>query len=256
VLAAAKGGARMQSVCLLGHPFDRRDPETAMVVNGLRSAVHRFHGHLGPAVVRLLQGYDHEELEHRYRDHRDVWAASSSSPFAFRLGGHLAVLQLAGEIIEETEFPVGNSPREILQPVWQHVVDHLVDVDPCVRALRRVYDWMLEHETSFYGRVEDGRSTWVGAWQEGATWPEVAILPRALEHLLQPKHRLEPTLRAWAERGWLVRESERRLRRRTTVGNQRPRCVVILRAAFEEINEAEAAVQPNLRTLSGALGGR
>jgi len=80
--------------------------------------------------------------------------------------------------------------------------------------------------------------------------------PRVLERLLQPEHRMEPTLRAWAERGWLVRESERRLRRRTTVGSQRPRCVVILRAAFEEINETDRAARPSLRTLSGALGGR
>jgi len=256
VALAGKGGARMRSVCLLGHPFERQDPETAKVVNALRSAVHRFHGHLGPAVVRVLQGYDRDELELRYRRYRDVWASSCASPFAFRLGGHLAVLQLAGEIIEEAEFPLGKSPHEVLQPVWRHVVDHLVDVDPSVRALRDVYEWMLENEAAFYGGVEDGRSTWVGAWQEGATWTEVAILPRVLERVLQPEHRLEPTLRAWAERGWLVRESERRLRRRTTVGNQRPRCVVILRAAFEEINEADAAAQPNLRTLSGALGGR
>ena len=114
---------------------------------------------------------------------------------------------------------------------------------------------MLENEAAFYGRGGDSRSTWVAAWRDGAAWTEVAVLPRVLERLLQPEHRLGLTLRAWAERGWLVRESERRLRRRTTVGSQRPRCVVILRVAFEEINEADAVAPPNLRTLSGALGG-
>lgn len=238
---ATRGGARMRSVVFEGLPFRWNNPKTAKIVHHLRIRVGEHHGHLGPAVVRLLQRNASIDLTPKYREFQLAWAKRSKSPFAHRVAGHFALLELAGHLIEKTDMGRGVNPIEVLEPVWQSVMAGLQDVDPAVRALRKLRAWMSLHESDFWGRVSGmpQRSKWVGAWEAGSSWQEVSVLPAALEKTLGLDFRTDTIVRAWDSKGWLRRDGKNRVRPKVQVGKSRMRCVVIVRGAFLEIGEDE-----------------
>lgn len=233
----SKGGARARSIVLRGSPLGEQSAAAGELANDIHFDVLGHHGHLGPLVVEQILKRDPDALAAMHRDLARSWAKRSTSPVATRMGSHFAVLQLAGALIENTPLGLGVDPEQVLSVIWDMVAPTFEDVDPAIRALQRVRGWMIKHQSEFHGRGETRTSGWSGSWRAGSDWKWVGFLPAALERALGPKFDLDATVDAWSSRGWLVRESEDRRKKRIRVGSERARAYVIRRQAFIEIGE-------------------
>lgn len=241
-----KGGARARSVVFRDPPLGVVTPQAGELAKDIHFGTLDSHGHLGRAVVETLLKADPAKLGQDYRVLARKWSSKSTSPVATRIGSHFAVLHLAGQLIEETELALGADPEAVLSDIWNQVAPTFENVDPSIRALQHLYGWLIKHQSEFYGRAENRTSGWSGAWPAGSAWKSVALLPGTLEGALGRKFDLEATIDAWARRGWLDRDGDRR-QKRFTVGNDRPRCHAILRSAFMSIGE----IRDNEQAASG-----
>ena len=138
-----------------------------------------------------------------------------------------------------------------VSPLWNELVKEAKD--RAAVALQYVMAWAYGHRAEFVGRR--GRDLlpptqgWAGKWDikasgdDTATWTEVAFLPLRIDAVLR-EGGYEPhsVIRVWKERGWLHTEKEKdgtvRTERRTRLGEDSPRMVVITNAA---VNAAEKA---------------
>jgi|GEM_PF-3025417 len=254
--ATEDGGSRARVVGLAGPPFGGADETTAKLAVELRREVGENYGHAGPAFVRKL----HEKRE-RWSDYPVAYKAvkagwdglAGGHPVASRMAAYFAALELAGLLAARVGLvPAG--VRETLLEVWKRVIPDMTDADPPERALRQVWAWAGSHAAEFWGRHEvvetqDGSYDrvpsrgWAGAWASGPDWPHVAFVPTVLRKVLTTLgHEPEGIIGAWAERGWLATDKDRRTKR-VHVYKGRQRCVCLRREVLVEIGEADAVQQ-------------
>lgn len=236
------GGTRARTLCLWGSPFGDVSAATEEAVRGINAGVLQHFGHAGPLVVRwLLDVPDAAALARgEYEAQVAGWTKlANGNPVASRAAHYIAAMAVARRVLHEVlsvPTPVGDP----LAVAWEAVVKASAESDRAADALRDVLSWATSQQHRFWGRVDGGTTDddqpsagWLGAWSRLPTWTYLAVLPTELRGFLEKqKYDAEAVLRAWDDRGWLVREVEHRTSK-VTVGAVKPRCYVIKRAAAD-----------------------
>jgi hypothetical protein len=236
------GGTRARTLCLWGSPFGDVSTATEEAVRGINAGVLQHFGHAGPLIVRwLLDVPEAAELARgEYAAQLAGWTKlANGNPVASRAAQYVAALAVARRVLHEVlsvPSPVGDP----LSVAWEAVVKASVESDRAADALRDVLSWATSQQHRFWGRgegdtTEDDQPSagWLGAWSRQPMWSYLAVLPTELRGFLEKqKYDVEAVVRAWDDRGWLVREVEHRTSK-VTVGAVKPRCYVIKRAAAD-----------------------
>lgn len=241
------GGTRARTLCLWGSPFGGADEHTVVAVTRLTAGVLEHHGHLGPRLVRwLVDDVGAATLVRaRYTQAVETWMArAAANPVATRTAQYLAALDVVAHLVHDV-LGVPRPDGEPLDRAWDAVGEASHDADRAADALREVLSWATSQQARFWGQVaETGPGNdapnggWLGTWESGGSWTQLAILPTALsEFLARQGYDADAVRRTWGGRGWLLDEPPHRTRK-VTVDGRKTRCVVLTRAACDAVSEA------------------
>jgi putative DNA primase/helicase len=236
------GGTRARTLCLWGSPFGGATPATEIAVRGINAGVLGHYGHAGPMVVRwLLDVAEAPDLARgEFEAQLVAWTKlANGNPVASRAAAYIAAMAVARRVLHEV-LAVPVPEADPLALAWEAVIKSSAESDRASDALRDVLSWATGQQHRFWGRLEGDTTEddqpgagWLGAWSRQPTWSYLALLPTELRGFLEKqKYDAEAVLRAWDDRGWLVREVEHRTSK-VTVGAVKPRCYVIKRSAAD-----------------------
>ena len=244
------GGTLARALSSWGSPFGGSSRAIAMAVARINAGVLEHFGHLGPMMVQWLMDEPtaHRWVRAQYAAAQARWTEKADgNPVATRAAEYVAALDVAGQIVHEVlGVPAPNGSP--LAAVWSAVCEGAKQADRASEALRDVLAWAVRHQDRFYGHDEarghrEGGppAGWLGAWQRGDGWAELAILHTELGSYLSDQGYDAMAIRkSWADRGWLRRDGNHRTCW-VTVGGRQQRCVAIQRAACEQVGDAEDA---------------
>ena len=223
-------GTRARVLCLVGSPLS-----CGTLARRLSLGAERHYGHLGRRVLRWLLAGDHlAEL----RQHHAGIEYPLSGAVSSRLGDAVAVLEAAKYAAEAAGLPAPScNPIRVALDAARRGGE---DADQPAEALRVVWAWCVQRQGDFFERTpavdqpaERGRQ-WLGRWEHGDTWAEVAIVPRAVREVLDRHGFDRGVVARWKERGWLTTDPSRRTRA-TRIGGVLVRCVVLSRDVISEV---------------------
>jgi len=209
-------GARARCLPLYGSPL--RSAEDA---EHIRWGTSLHYGHLGPAVVhRLVQMTDDERTALRARFDARVaqLGQAAGSPMARRVCVYVAVLQLTAELLHD-----GLSVPRPEVDVWSFLAAQVgggvAAADRPAAALRGLALWALAQPgrlATWGGRRSGeqdirplhpaGGAEWIGRIERHEGWRWLALSQgQVTSWLKRENHEPMAVLRAWTDRGWLVK---------------------------------------------------
>ncbi len=236
------GGTRARTLCLWGSPFGRADETTAGAVARINAGVLEHHGHAGPRMIAWLLNTPGawEQVRLGYKTSLAWWTErAGGNPIAGRAAQYLAALTVTRTVLHQV-LGVPAPGEDPLELAWAAVCEASEEADRATEALRDLLSWATSQQGRFHGRLEgeagsdqDPAGGWLGAWPATSAWRFLAVLPTELRQLLERLgYDPEAVMRAWDERGWLLREGKHRTKK-VTVGGRKERCVVIGRLACD-----------------------
>ena len=230
------GGANARTLQFWGPPLGKTTTETATDARRLQHLVAEHYGHLGRAFVLHLvrEPQARETAQALYRDAQARWErATAGSHIAGRAAATLAVLDVVKQLVERwcrLRPPDGDPLAEALGAI----AEGSKEADVATQVLPDVLAWAAQHRSRFYARgATEPSAGWLGAWEEGDDWSEIAFIPADLrKHLTELGHEPDAVLRAWHERGNTIVELNRSTARKR-IGGPQVACVVLKRSALE-----------------------
>lgn len=258
------GGARARVLSLWGAPFGPGDQ--GQLVKDLNLAVVENFGFAGPLLVHyILQNRDKwPAWKDEYRQAVNHYAnLAVGDNVAGRLGEILAVLEVTAHRLLEAlpGLVLQGAVRDILLNIWRKTVAGAAqDADRALAALRDTWDWTAANAAKFYGRHRSDQvgnalephGGWLGRWDSGATFDHVAYLGKPLRDRLESVgYDAAATIRTWADRGWLMKDSKGRNQRSTRIDDVGVKCYCVPRRVFEVelglgVELAQGPLQPQL----------
>ena len=221
----------MQGMVMVGG--DR--PDNRRLAEWLHSRCAEVYGHLGPAVVAWLAARRETwpDLVAEWRGIKARYAPERiDSGFLGRAAGHLALLELAGVVVERA---CGYRLRaDAIEEAGRCAEASAADADRAKAAMLDLLSYVAGrnvdlmrtymHEGNLRDSPEPDRA--IGRWDEGGN---VGVLHHvARKALAEAGHAIEDVLGTWGERGWLVRTgSEWRWQARITIGGDKVRLLGI-----------------------------
>lgn len=208
------GGTRARVLTLAGAPFGADDAATGRIVDSLNRGLLANFGHAGPRFVRYVLERRSQWGAWRERFHAlvdELTELSAGSGVARRVSTHLAVLEVTARIAHEAlelpfEYP------EVVRELRPALLAEAGDADRPLIALHYVLGWAAGNTHRFLGQGSSSHAPaqgWAGRWDEGER--SISFLPFVLREVLTGAgHSDDATLRAWADRGWLDIDSDRR----------------------------------------------
>ncbi len=241
------GGARARTLCLWGSPFG--GPCAVEAVQRITLGVLAHHGHAGPRMLRWMLEDERAAgaIREGYAEALVRWTETANgNPVASRAAQYVAGLE-AASLVLHVALGVPRPTEAPLALAWAAVCSASEEADRASDALREVLSWATGQQARFWGRVEHQPSTneapsggWLGAWDGGDGWSQLAILPTELRGFLARQgYDTDAVLRSWDDRDWLLRESGHRTRK-VAVAGRKARCVVLTRAACDLLDAGEA----------------
>ncbi|MBF0502565.1 MAG: DUF927 domain-containing protein [Candidatus Riflebacteria bacterium] len=242
------GGGRARCLETRGAPFVETSPETTSLVNEVRETVTEHHGHAGVKFVRYLCQHRAiwPEITERFLAIRKRLQAEMQTGFGARLAGHLAVIEIVAELLQESldltfdMAPVKAKLQEVLE-------ETLTDVPVEVRALRYIGSWAMRNEHRFVGRVTTVTGPdyapgngYAGVWSAGPDWETISFYPDEFE--ARVKHEgfeNKQVLNGLRDRHWIKTSEKDRFTTQVTLPDSRPHMIVIKREAFEKVGVIE-----------------
>lgn len=209
-------GARARCLPLYGSPL--RSAEDA---ESIRWGTQQHYGHLGPALVhRLVQMTDDERTALRagYDARVTQLGQAATSPMARRVCVYVAVLQVAAELLHG-DLGIPRPEVDVWRFLAAQVGGGVAAADRPAAALRGLALWALAQPgrlATWGGRRSSeqdvrplhpaGGAEWIGRVERHERWTWLALSQGAVTSWLKRENH-EPTavLRAWADRGWLVK---------------------------------------------------
>lgn len=261
-------GSRRRVVSLFGTPFGERSPRIAALLRDLKDLTSRNFGHAIPAMGRHLLELDREQW-HALRDrHRAIarryveeqTPAKIDAGLAETAADAFAAAEIAGELLFQL-FPsaggVGGglpSTGEILAGPWTQTVKRLGGALRADRALDALRSFLALRRADF----EDDPTPPVGVERSGkmvgrfgcthqgggSAIQYIAFLPEALaEYLRQQGFDYETDRKHWAERGWVVCDSQGKTTLPLRLNGTKVRMLAIRRDVIENL-EGESLAPP------------
>ena len=230
--ASPHEGARGRILPLGGatSPFPR---DSAALVQGLEQAVAVNHGHAGEAYIRHLNGWTDAEWfrwQGRYFGLRTEMLKSSSSNLLGRVGGYIAAIQLAAEIVS----PLLGLPFQAdVVGAWLklHLDEQQADQNLVLAALRALADYYVANIQHFAGDGQFKRGTILGAAKQGQY---VGFLRSTIEAVCKPRRWQQTALlNKLAEAGALLVTEGDRHSKKVSVGGIKHRMVCFRWSALQ-----------------------
>jgi hypothetical protein len=252
------GGTRPRVLSLWGSPFEGTGQETGHLVNQLNQGVLQNYGHAGQRFVQYLQEHRDDwdgwcELYQQDVEVYESWAGNNA--VARRMAPSLAVITMAAWLAHQA-LDLPWEYEDPIEPLWDELIQEAVEADRAAAALRHVMDWATAHQRQFFKRAPKGEeppSGWAGRWDEKlppvpgdsdtpSGWQWIGFVPAKLDSILREGgFEFESTVRAWADREWILmtEESDGTIRRRhkVRIGDEKRAIgvVAIKRSACDEV---------------------
>lgn len=240
------GGARARVLSLWGPPFG--PGEQGQLVKDINMAVVENFGFAGPWMVfHLLRNRDKwPAWKAEYRQAVNHYAnLATGDNVAGRLGEIFAALEVTAHRLLEAlpGLTLARPARETLQGIWSVTVAGAArDADRALAALRDVWDWTAASPAKFFGRHRKDQTGspvepaggWLGRWDDSPTFDHIAYLGKPLRDRLEGfGYDAAATIRTWADRGWLLKDSKGRNQRSTRIDEVGVKCYCVPRRVFE-----------------------
>ena len=141
---------------------------------------------------------------------------------ARRLGGSVAALALAAELVHELDCPGASQMEETLEVAWMAALASGVDSDRPAAAWSDLYNWVTSNPDRFDGarrssRAEGPPQGWAGKWDphsQTGDWTVLAIYPQVVRaELRRWGYDVDYVLNEFARRGWLDASKDRRTKK-------------------------------------------
>lgn len=164
---------------------------------------------------------------------------------AGRLGEIFAALEVTAHRLLESlpGLTLARPARETLQGIWSVTVAGAArDADRALAALRDVWDWTAASPAKFFGRHRKDQTGspvepaggWLGRWDDNPAFDHIAYLGKPLRDRLETfGYDAAATIRTWADKGWLLKDSKGRNQRSTRVDEVGVKCYCVPRRVFE-----------------------
>jgi len=116
------------------------------------------------------------------------------------------------------------------------------DADRALAALRDTWDWTASNAAKFFGRHRKDQAGsplepaggWLGRWDDSPTFDHIAYMGKPLRDKLEAfGYDAAATIRTWADKGWLLKDSKGRNQRSTRVDEVGVKCYCVPRRVFE-----------------------
>lgn len=238
------GGAAARVLTFWGSPLGGETPENGDTARAVEAASLQHYGHLGPLVAANLcrpeyQSWAKESYEVCVSNWSKLAGKSSVRQSAAK---YIALLDVAYQIAKDLGVP--ECEEDPVAFAWDATAAMEEEAALDVRALGHLWAWAASHECTFDGRDEkpmglpsgkrvEPHAGWSGKWDGFMTWSEIAFIPHVLEKVLTDAGYVPGSmLRAWQDRGWLVRGEGEHRKKQVRVGGGPVRCWVISRRAF------------------------
>ena len=239
VNATQDAGTRARILSLQDSPFGAVNKETSRDVEFLKHTVLHNHGHVGPAFVQWL--VDHaEKVPDWVRRHRELarcYAVNSKVPkgVAERLGRHLALLDLVGELMVDAfglvayESPVGACVGAVMEGAQ--------DADKPKEALLDLVSLVYATSARLFSEANHDPTQGV-IGKRGVDCggiPCLAITGEFVrETMAKLGHNVHRVTRAWLTRGYLVPGGDGKFRRNVRFSGV-VRCVCVREDIIEQL---------------------
>lgn len=244
---ATEGGASARILSMWGTPFSKHEPQAHGEIARLTSRdSHRYHGHLGPRIVQMLND---PGVVSALRDHYDKSVDEYSdmlkeSPIGGRIAQYLGVLSCAEFLYQRT-----GAPQFIRSPITEAyggVASSMVSADRATAAMADMLSYLASMKTHLEKApgVQDTPSNgWIGRWSGGDMWDLIGIRQDITKDRLRMwGYDSAAILATWKERGWTKCDSTHVTSTMQLAGSV-VRLVVIKYAAKNEVeNKAKHAV--------------
>jgi hypothetical protein len=230
--ASPHEGARGRILPLGGatSPFPRG---SAALVQGLEHAVAVNHGHAGELYLRHLNGWTDAEWfrwQGRYFGLRTELLKSSSSNLLGRVGGYIAAIQLAAEVVGPL---LGLPFKPDVVGAWLklHLDEQQADQNLVLAALRALADYYVANVQHFAGDGQHKRGAVFGAAKDGQY---VGFLRSTVEAVFKPRRWHQTALlNKLAESGALLVTEGDRHSKKVSVGGIKHRMVCVKWSALQ-----------------------
>lgn len=227
---AKAGGVHTRTLEIDEPPWGAADASTRPIVDAMRSAVDRHHGHAGPAFVehllRCRETWPDWRLE--YLGLRDQYQAAARTGEHGRLAEYVAAIDLAASIVHRM-FDLPWNPAACLEALDKTAGEQAQTAAIDKRALSYLWGAIAANEQKFYGRhrvtaaigepVEPGGGWW-GFWEAVSDWKHVDVYEAVVERVLgEGGFPIGSLLGAWKRQGVTQTQADRRtLKRRNEAG--------------------------------------
>jgi hypothetical protein len=235
------GGVRARTLSLWGSPFGGADEATTAAVAGMNTLCRQHYGHLGPRLVRwILDRADAATwLRRNYDEALAGWASiADGNPVENRVAQYVAALCVAARIVHD-ELHVPPPDRDPMEAVRSVMYQAAADSDRALDALRVAVEWASANQHRFWAqdrREVTPASGWLGSWDRGNSWSELAFLPTPLKsHLLDLGYEADAMFRSWSDRGWLRNDNDAHKRPKVRVAELCVRCLCVRRTILVEL---------------------
>jgi len=256
---ATEGGAAARILSLWGSPFSKHEPLSHGEIARLTSRdAHRYHGHLGPRIVQMLND---PAMVSALRDQYDRSVDGFSdmlkfNPIGGRIAQYLAVLACAEFLYQRT-----GAPQFIRSPITEAyggVAASMVNADRATSAMHDMLSYLASMQASLEkapGVSKDAPPQgWSGRWQGGDMWEFIGVRPDICKDRLRFwGYDAAAILATWKERGWTRCDANHITSTMTMSGAVVRLIVVKAQAKYDVNNQAKFNV---LETMDEAIDER
>lgn len=238
------GGAAARILTFWGSPLGGESEANGDIARAIEEAALQHYGHLGPMVAANLCRPDFQSwVKESYTASVNYWSKrAGNSSVRGSAAKYIALLDVAYQIVKGLGAP--ECDEDPIAFAWEATAAMEEEAALDIRALGHLWAWTASHESTFDGREESSmglpparrvepHAGWSGKWDKTSLWSEIAFIPHVLEKVLTDAGYVPGSMiRAWQDRGWLVKGEGEHRKKQVRVGGGAVRCWVISRLAF------------------------
>jgi len=209
--AEQHGGAATRCVSCWGSPFGAVNDR--ILVDKIKHLACHNYGHAADRFIRYLLNNrsQWDEWRRKYDQFVDKFSQRAGDDRAAgRISKYIAGIAFAGilakQSMPELEFLDLNNLR---QPLWESVVDGSQDSNTAKEALRDLYSYATENQSSFFNY---GKSTYskeyYGRWDEDSD--KLSFTCNHLKKFISSKYEFHSIVSAWHDNGWLITNGKKK----------------------------------------------
>jgi len=224
-------GGRARVFPITGYPFG--DTNHRDLVTEIDRISNTNYGHIAPAWIQFLLDNRGRWAEWKEEFYDRLQKTTTASGIEGRFANVQTIITLTAELLHES----GILPWEFVDPfpsMTSDLQNSVTEADIGKRSLRDLYEWIQQHEETFWGRhkthsrqidgqwIEDPvepQMGWSGRWSNAQLWNQIGIFPtRAKEVLTRLGYDPEACVAAWKANGQLVCDRDNNTTKHLRIG--------------------------------------